>query len=108
MTARRTRLLEPESDGVHERVLFVPGTNFKVLGLIEPQGEETRGRLLLRELTALEVDNDGRVDPNRISLDELALQSLQRQFEKWAGQATAQVAPAMAARFSMLPGLSQE
>lgn len=108
MTARRTRLLEPESDGVHERVLFVPGTNFKVLGLIEPQGDQTRGRLLLRELTALEVDNDGRVDPNRISLDELALRSLQRQFEKWAGQATAQVPPEMAARFGMLPGLSQE
>jgi hypothetical protein len=106
MTARRTRLLESE-DGVPERVLFVPGTSFKVLEMTEPQADGTRGQILLRELTAVEIDADGRVDPNRISLDELALNSLRRQLEQWSEQESAiRVHPASAGRFGALPGLA--
>ncbi|MFS8104242.1 hypothetical protein LFM09_44750 [Lentzea alba] len=106
MTARRTKLLEAQ-DGVQERVLFVPGTSFKVLEMTEAQTDGTRGQILLRELTAVEIDADGRVDPNRISLDELALNSLRRQVEQWAGgTSSVQVNPASADRFGALPGLA--
>jgi hypothetical protein len=106
MTARRTKLLE-DQNGVQERVLFVPGTSFKVLEMIEPQADGVRGQILMRELTAVEIDPDGRVDPNRISLDELALNSLRRQVEQWAGGAPqVQVNPASADRFGVLPGLA--
>lgn len=106
MTARRTKLLEAEN-GVQERVLFVPGTSFKVLGMTDPQADGVRGQVLLRELTAVEIDPDGRVDPNRISLDELALNSLRRQMEQWtAGTPSVQVNPASADRFGALPGLA--
>ncbi|HUQ54863.1 hypothetical protein [Lentzea sp.] len=106
MTARRTKLLEPEN-GVQERVLFVPGTNFKVLEMSGPQPDGGRGRILLRELTAVEIDADGRVDPNRISLDELALSSLHRQVERWrSGTPPIQLNGAFADRFGALPGLA--
>jgi hypothetical protein len=103
MTARRTRLLEPR-DGVEDRVLFVPGTSFKVLELAPPGGDR-RGRILLRELTAAEVDDNGRVDPGRASLDELALTSLHRELEAWAGTEPTRRAGAAVARFRALPGL---
>ncbi|WP_346137097.1 hypothetical protein [Lentzea roselyniae] len=106
MTARRTRLLEG-ADGVLERVLFVPGTSFKVLEMTEPQTDGGRGRILLRELTSIEIDAEGRVDPNRISLDELALNSLRRQIEQWAESApSVQLDPVSADRFGALPGLA--
>ncbi|MEV6712780.1 hypothetical protein AB0M48_12160 [Lentzea sp. NPDC051208] len=106
MTARRTKLLEPEN-GVQERVLFVPGTNFKVLEMTEPQDDGGRGQILLRELTAVEIDAEGRVDPNRISLDELALSSLHRQVERWrSGTPAVQLNRAFADRFGALPGLA--
>ncbi|MEU6266908.1 hypothetical protein [Saccharopolyspora shandongensis] len=106
MTGRRTRLLETDG-GVAERVLFVPGSSFKVLELAEPEQDGARGRILLRELAAAEIDADGRVDPNRISLDELALNSLRRQLEQWAGGGSqVQVDAAAADRFGALPGLA--
>jgi hypothetical protein len=105
ITARRTKLLEPQQGGLEDRVLFVPGTSFKVLELKEPQ-EGARGLVLLRELTPREVDETGRVDPNRISLDELALVSLRRELEVWAeSDQRRPIDPGAAARFSVLPGL---
>jgi len=107
MTARRTRLLEATDEGVQERVLFVPGTSFKVLEMNEPLADGTRGQILLRELTSVEIDANGRVDPNRISLDEMALNSLRRQVETWSATDPAlRVAPAAAGRFGALPGLA--
>jgi hypothetical protein len=86
-------------------VLFVPGTSFKLLELKEPQ-EGDRGLVLLRELTPSEVDETGRVDPNRVSLDELALGSLLRELEVWAeSDARRPIDPRAAARLSVLPGL---
>ncbi|MDX8149471.1 hypothetical protein SK854_45625 [Lentzea sp. BCCO 10_0061] len=105
MSARRTKLLE-HADGPLERVLFVPGTSFKVLDMTEPRPDGTRGQILLRELTAAEIGADGRVDRNRVSFDELALNSLRRQFEKWADGVPIQLNPAAADRFGALPGLA--
>ncbi|MDQ2588764.1 hypothetical protein [Saccharothrix yanglingensis] len=105
MTGRRTRLLEPEVGGMTDRVLFVPGTSFKVLGLTEP-AEGARGRVLLRELAAGEIDATGRVDRNRVSLDELAKVALRGSADKWASAPRDPRTPAYAVpRFHTLPGL---
>ncbi|SFE89087.1 hypothetical protein SAMN05216251_10678 [Actinacidiphila alni] len=71
MTARRTG---PLDSGAPDRVIFLPGTAFKVLRPAE--GPESP--VLLRELTPQEVGPDGRVAPGRIPLDDLALESLTR------------------------------
>ncbi|MGM1060383.1 hypothetical protein [Saccharothrix sp. Mg75] len=105
MTGRRTKLLEPEVGGVGDRVLFVPGTSFKVLGLSEPTAD-TRGRVLLRELAAGEIDAEGRVDRNRVSLDELATTALRTSADKWAtAKRDARTPEGAIPRFRTLPGL---
>ncbi|MFD4879884.1 hypothetical protein ACFWOB_41890 [Streptomyces sp. NPDC058420] len=68
MTARRTSSLDP---GVPDRVLFLPGTAFKVL--------RTEGTVvLMRELSPSEIAEDGRVDVQRVKLDEIALKGLEK------------------------------
>ncbi|GAA4860980.1 hypothetical protein [Saccharopolyspora cebuensis] len=106
MTARRTKLLELDgADRVDHRVVFAPGTNFKVLELVEPGAEGERGRILLRELAHSEVDEEGRVTA-RAALDELAGTSLRRCVERWAaGRSSGVVGEAARARFGALPGL---
>ncbi|HEX3783011.1 MAG TPA: hypothetical protein VHX38_25375 [Pseudonocardiaceae bacterium] len=105
MTARRTKLLEPETDGIADRVLFVPGTSFKVLDIVEPK-DGARGQLMLRELAAGEIDSDGRVDPSRVSLDELATNTLLRQVERWAAEKPQRRIDVLGVqRFDALPGL---
>ncbi|MET0426121.1 MAG: hypothetical protein ABW046_19790 [Actinoplanes sp.] len=95
-TARRTRPLET-GDGVPGRVLFLPGTTFKVLQLREP-AEGTRGRLLLREVAADEPGVDGRVP-----FDDVALAALHQRIEQQAGAAP--VSRPAANRFGRVPGL---
>ncbi|SDM81363.1 hypothetical protein [Allokutzneria albata] len=107
MSARRTKLLEPETDPTPDRVLFVPGTSFKVLDVTEP-ADGKRGQILLRELATGEIDADGRVDGNRVSLDELAISSLRRCAETWASaEHKKRIAESATARFRSLPGLVQ-
>ncbi|MCM4078044.1 hypothetical protein [Paractinoplanes hotanensis] len=108
MTARRTALLEPDGDEhVDDRVLFLPGTHFKVLELREPSADG-RGAVLMREIGANEIDEDGRVDPERVSLDELAVTSLRRSIERWAtADPKRRVGPAAGDRFGLLPGLDR-
>jgi hypothetical protein len=104
VTARRTKLLEP-AEGVANRALFVPGTRFKVLEITEP-ADTKRGLVLLRELTVSEVDETGKVAADRLSLDELALESLRRELEMWAEtDGRAPIGPAAAGRFGVVPGL---
>lgn len=108
ITARRTRLLELDEAPVEDRVLFMPGTSFKVLDLTEPEGDR-RGTILLRELAASEIDAEGRVDENRVSLDELAVRSLRRAAQRWASEDPRQLVPdSVADRLRALPGLVQE
>jgi hypothetical protein len=106
MTARRTRLLEPDGDQrAEDRVLFLPGTSFKVLDVATP-AEGARGRVLIRELTADEIGSDGRVSNDRVSFDELATRSLTRYAESWSGtEPVARVGGASVDRFGALPGL---
>ncbi|MDH6109215.1 hypothetical protein P3T36_007625 [Kitasatospora sp. MAP12-15] len=80
MTARRTALLDPSAP---DRVLFLPGTAFKVLRTDE-SGD--RPVVLLRELSPAEAAADpdagaaALADPaaRRLPLDEIALDSLER------------------------------
>ncbi|MFJ6955824.1 hypothetical protein ACISRB_30865, partial [Micromonospora aurantiaca] len=109
MTARRTSLLEPEGDEhVEDRVLFLPGTNFKVLDLRRP-AEGERGAVLLREIGANEIDDTGRVDSNRVSLDELAITSLRRSVDRWAtAEPRVRIGAAARGRLRVLPGLDRK
>ncbi|MEV4693080.1 hypothetical protein AB0K27_18420 [Micromonospora echinospora] len=109
MTARRTSLLEPEGDEhVEDRVLFLPGTNFKVLDLRRPAAGE-RGAVLLREIGANEIDDTGRVDSNRVSLDELAVTSLRRSLDRWAtAEPRERIGAGARGRLRVLPGLDRK
>jgi hypothetical protein len=68
MTGRRTAPLTPEPQG---RVVFLPGTSFKVL-----RADEGTRRVLLRELSATEIGPDGEVATGTVPMDELALTRL--------------------------------
>ncbi|MBN9741511.1 hypothetical protein DMP23_10400 [Amycolatopsis sp. A1MSW2902] len=109
ITGRRTKLLEPSESGVENRVLFVPGTSFKVLETRKPAAG-ARGAVLLRELTASEIDETGRVANDRASLDELAMNSLRQTVQTWAEAGEDLVRTVMdeqaAERFGALPGLA--
>jgi hypothetical protein len=106
MTARRTRLLEPDgNEGVENRVLFVPGTSFKLLE-VERGGDGVRSRILMRELAADEIDAQGRVDNTRASFDELAVASLRGVVERWThATPVGRIGSAAAPRFGALPGM---
>jgi hypothetical protein len=98
MTARRTALLDP---AVPDRVLFLPGTSFKVLAV--RAGE--RHTVLLRELSRSEIGADGRVSLGRVPLDEIALTSLE-QIERVSEKAgTERTRPAYAGVPGNPPGL---
>ncbi|MCY0960239.1 hypothetical protein [Streptomyces sp. H27-H5] len=67
MTARRTSSLDP---AVPDRVLFLPGTAFKVLRT----DDDT---VLMREVSPSEIGQDGRVGAQRAQFDEMALKGLE-------------------------------
>ncbi|MEU2778031.1 hypothetical protein ABZ646_35375, partial [Streptomyces sp. NPDC007162] len=71
LTARRTALVAPD---LPDRVLFAPGTRFKVLRV---EGGD-RPVVMLRELAASEFDEHGRVGDGRVPLDEIALTGLEQ------------------------------
>ncbi|GAA2491364.1 hypothetical protein [Winogradskya humida] len=108
MTARRTAVLEPEGDDrIEDRVLFLPGTHYKILELHQPEAGG-RGSILMREIGANEIGDDGRVDPNRVSLDELAVTSLRRSVERWASaEPKRRIGAGSTGRFGVLPGLDR-
>ncbi|MDO0916583.1 hypothetical protein QQM39_38910 [Streptomyces sp. DT2A-34] len=89
MTARRTALLDPT---VPDRVLYLPGTSFKVLGV----RDEERRVLLLRELTGPEIGADGSVDIRRLPLDDLAMTRLEQADTEWRDAKPAVRLPATA------------
>ncbi|MFJ9351303.1 hypothetical protein [Streptomyces sp. NPDC101237] len=66
MTSRRTAQLDP---ALGDRVLFLPGTVFKVL---RSDGDT----VLMREVSASEISADGRVDVQQVRLDEIAVKGL--------------------------------
>jgi hypothetical protein len=108
MTGRRTALLEPDGgERVDDRIVYLPGTSFKVLDLRPPSGG-ARGAVLVREISATEIDAEGRIDPDRTSLDELAVTAIDRSLDRWAGDpGRRRIGPAARARFDVLPGLDR-
>ncbi|MFF4799275.1 hypothetical protein ACFY1U_12770 [Streptomyces sp. NPDC001351] len=89
MTARRTALLDPTAP---DRVCYLPGTSFKVLGVRD--GE--RRVLLLRELTGPEIGPEGDVDLRRLPLDDIALTRLEQAATEWLDSKPAVRLPATA------------
>ena len=77
MTARRTQLIAPS---IADQVLYLPGTNFKV---IEVRDEPTPV-VLLRELSTAEIGEDGKVNIGRCMFDDLALGGLDQAAQAWS------------------------
>jgi hypothetical protein len=105
VTARRTALLDPD---LPEQVVFLPGTNFSVLGVEE--GEHPR--ILLRELAAGEEGAGTAADraaASRKVLDEMALRGLEQASESWQespdGPGPRAATAIAAGRFAATPGL---
>ncbi|MFE3649149.1 hypothetical protein ACFXO2_15130 [Streptomyces sp. NPDC059152] len=86
LTARRTVLLEP---AVADRVVFLPGTSFKVLDVRQKERRE----VLLRELSPSEIAPDGTVDLVSGPLDEAAVAGLESAAENWRGANPTEVLP---------------
>ncbi|MEU8718388.1 hypothetical protein [Streptomyces sp. NPDC048663] len=76
LTARRTALVLPE---IPDRVVFAPGTSFKVLRIVD--GDHPA--IMLREVSRSEVDEEGRVGEGRVPLDEIALAGLEQIHAFW-------------------------
>ncbi|KFU75667.1 hypothetical protein SAMN04489729_7051 [Amycolatopsis lurida] len=100
LTGRQTTVIEPMEGGVADRVVFSPGTAFKVLEVIEPEGEK-RGRILMREL----ADADTGKDEKSSGRDGLIRASLQR-FADRAIRAVEPVPTGQASRFGRVPGVA--
>ncbi|MFI7602648.1 hypothetical protein [Actinoplanes sp. NPDC049681] len=103
LTAARTGDFEPDDDAaVTDRVVFRPGTMFKVLELRPPRGRQ-RGSILLRELDPAE---DGGFDPAPLPADAEAVTSLLGELRRWAlSRPQPRAGAGAAARFDRLPGL---
>lgn len=100
MTARRANLLEPS---VQSQVIFLPGTNFKVLAV---QAGEQR-EVLLREVSAAEIGADGHLADGPRPLDQVALSGLERASGLWRQEPPAGELPERyASRFASPPGLA--
>jgi hypothetical protein len=107
INARRTELLEPDpaAGGVADRVVFPPGSRFKVLLVIEPTSTR-RGQILLRELDVDESVADGTVESGLSPMDDVAVTSLRTAFEGWAAAPQRRrVGDSASTRFGPLPGL---
>jgi hypothetical protein len=100
LTGRLTASAEPEDDGVAGRVVFPPGTAFKVLEALEPDGER-RGRILVRELRATEAGKAAATTDR----DDLVRASL-RTFAERGTRAPGPVPAAQARRFARVPGVA--
>jgi hypothetical protein len=106
MTGRKTGLLEEPRERVGNRVIFLPGTSFRVLEVSEPE-QGRRGRILLRELAPNEIDGVDKEARPRESLDDLTKLSIQRTVDRWTTEEPRRWIPESAAdRFRTLPGIA--
>ncbi|MFI8301670.1 hypothetical protein ACIGCZ_37845 [Streptomyces nigra] len=112
VSARRTANLEPARSGLSDRVLFLPGTSYRILRIEEESAASGRRTICLRELTRAEsAASSGRQDASTRTLDEVALKTLDGTAANWARETNSATASAprlpeaTIARFSNLPGL---
>ncbi|EME54964.1 hypothetical protein H074_25687 [Amycolatopsis decaplanina DSM 44594] len=104
VTGRLTALIEPKDEGLLNRVVFLPGTGFKVLDVVEPRDKE-RGRILMRELVASEVGADGG-SAGSTARDDLIRSSLRRFAGRSAGAKSRRPSGARSARPGRIPGIA--
>jgi hypothetical protein len=112
VSARRTANLEPAWSGLSDRVLFLPGTSYRVLRAEEESAISGRRTICLRELTRAEAGSDSRRQGGTTRrLDDVALKTLDSTAANWLRDANPARTPAArlpeptVARFSNLPGL---
>ncbi|GLY31529.1 hypothetical protein [Kineosporia sp. NBRC 101731] len=98
LTGRRTALLDSFDPDLVPRVLFVPGTRLKVLETNRPAGD-ARGSIMMREITARDLDTDPAARTAQSALDEMALASLRADLRRWS--------PARASTSARRPGCPQ-
>ncbi|MFD9698012.1 hypothetical protein [Lentzea sp. NPDC059081] len=104
VTGRLCAELETGAERVDGRVVFLPGTRFKVLGVAEPT-PAVRGRIVLRELSVDRSATDGGAPADESALDRFVLLSLSRAADRWAREpAKERVPAAVAFQFEALPG----
>jgi hypothetical protein len=107
LTARRTFLVAPE---LPDRVLFTPGTRFKVLRTTDGD----RPAVMMREIAEAELDEQGRLREERVPMDEIALTGLAQVQTMWhkaedgvEGIAGDPLPEGLADAFGSAPGLIQ-
>ncbi|WP_410604750.1 hypothetical protein [Amycolatopsis sp. lyj-90] len=100
LTGRLTASIEPVNESVADRVVFPPGTSFKVLESVKPDGAQ-RGRILVRELAAAEAAEGDK----SVGRDDLVRAAL-RTFADRGTRTSASVPPAEASRFDRVPGMT--
>jgi hypothetical protein len=76
LTARRTALVVPD---VPDRLLFAPDTRFKVLRTVGGD----RPAVMMREMAAAELDENGQPRQERVRLDDVALAGLDQLHAVW-------------------------
>ncbi|WP_033288608.1 hypothetical protein [Amycolatopsis jejuensis] len=102
VTGRRTESAEPATGGVPDRVVFLPGTRFRVLDSVGPEDGQ-RGWIALREVPADEPAVAA------AEQDEEILDVLSREVEGWLDSEPRQRIPESAAHwFTTLPGCPAE
>jgi hypothetical protein len=109
LTARRTALVVPD---LPDRLLFAPDTRFKVLRTVGGD----RPAVMMREMAAAELDDNGQPHQERVPLDDIALAGLDQLHAIWqqaeAGTDDDAAGPALPAEqadaFRAAPGLFQQ
>ncbi|OZM72136.1 hypothetical protein CFN78_16485 [Amycolatopsis antarctica] len=104
LSGRRTTGLEPQASGLDERVIFPPGTRFKLLGMERADTPDGRHRIVLRECGAAEAGDDDGVNAAALHYDDMATVGLERVADT-PGFSGATPPDATVARLSSLPGL---
>jgi hypothetical protein len=105
-TGRLTASIEPTEEGVADRVVFLPGTAFKVLEVIEPDAN-ARGRILLREMAVSEVDEDRAKATGNDARDNLVRASLRRFADGTAERTSEHLPAAQLRKFGRVPGIAE-
>ncbi|MFE5567640.1 hypothetical protein ACFQ68_21825 [Amycolatopsis japonica] len=103
VTGRLTAPIEPKDEGPSHRVVFLPGTVFKVIEIVEPTDQE-RGRIMLRELVESEAGEGGGATAK--ARDDLIRLSLRRFTRRSGGATGLRPGDAKVARLGRVPGIA--